>query len=81
MARTDGLGVYAEGDVYVGCNPHIQVAGVIADVGVGIDKDVRAAVEVGEVGEEQSHDLVNLTALFHVVGRYFLFEGVNSRLA
>ena len=76
LAGTDGIGVHSEGQVHVGGDADVEVARVIADVGLAVEKNVGATVEIGDVGAEKPDDFVQFAVLFHRVVRRLRHVGV-----
>ena len=76
LAGSDGPGVHPEGQVDVRRNPHVQVAGVIANVGFVVQKHVGAPVEVGKTRLEQPEEFRHFEILFHSVRGQVLGVGI-----
>ena len=58
LARADGLGVNAKGQVQVRRYADVEVAGVVADVGLAVEEDVGTTAEVGDVCPQKVVDFI-----------------------
>ena len=61
--------IYAEGHVHVRRNPHVQVAGVVANIGAYVYEDIVPGMKVRKQGIQLGEHGGDLSVLVHVIRR------------